>query len=218
MERSPDIIREVEVDTDWQRNWHASLAIKVTAPLLWIIVIASIAFSIITQRNIEDELQQEFELSADWIAYQLNTNIDSDNFAASTRQLIEAKFKPYFTPNTLTGFSFEHQSQRIEYGDNCAGLAIITRPVLLHFNHPQPELLHSSATLTLCHLPIVQLAKQQRKKALLFFGGPFLLLGFLLAGVVHIVVTRPIQDMVKITKKIAEGDMEIRMDETRQDE
>ena len=210
--------KHFQVDTDWQRNWHASLAVKVTAPLLWLIVIASIVFSIITQRNIERELMNDFNLKADWIAYQINENVTEHNLKNDLSNVYVRKLQEVFGDRAFVGLELNYRNEKHVQGNSCKDLYMLKRKLRLGSSSFVTEGSAGQAELSLCHDAIDTLSRDIRKRSLLYYGVPFLLLGFMMAGMVHLIVTRPIQDMVKITKQVADGETDVQMNENREDE
>jgi signal transduction histidine kinase/CheY-like chemotaxis protein len=74
------------------------------------------------------------------------------------------------------------------------------------------------AELHLYHPTIDLIIAAKRKKLLLQIGIPFLLFGLVLAGLIHVVVNKPIYELVNATKSVSQGDMSLRLTTARQDE
>ena len=79
--------------SDLQRDWGSSIAVKVTAPVLWMVIIVGLIVAALTQRNLADELMQELNSTADHIAYQLSDRLKQHNgqLSAEDRDWLQAE-------------------------------------------------------------------------------------------------------------------------------
>lgn len=58
------MVNEVIVSDDWTRNWQASIAVKITALVMWVIIVAVFMVATWLLRDMESRLQADFEAGA----------------------------------------------------------------------------------------------------------------------------------------------------------
>jgi hypothetical protein len=62
---------------DWDKNWRASIAIKITAAVLYGVVFIGLVFTIFTLRNVEEKIRNEWSAQADQFAYQITADLEN---------------------------------------------------------------------------------------------------------------------------------------------
>ena len=202
-----------DINTDWQRNWHASLATKITGPILWGIVLVSVVVAIITQSGTRNSIEGELNTIADTLSYRLSQELYD---ASLSEELVRSKILENFDSNNFSAIEIRYSAQSIKVGETSSTSASIIRQLIIHDMDRIKK--NINYELLLYHAPMTELVKNERKKALLYIGLPFLLLGAFLVAIVHIIVIRPIKEMVNATHKVSEGDMSIRLESERIDE
>jgi len=206
-------ITKEDIDTDWQRHWHASLATKITGPILWGIVLVSVVVAIITQSGTRQSIENELNSVADKQAYRFSRDLYSSEL---TDQVVHSKLAELHEPEYFQAMELKLNGYSVLFGQVSEGSMSIVRPLIIHDTGNGHELI--SYDLVLYHSPLEQLIKETRKKSLLYIGLPFLLFGAVLVGIIHIIVIRPIKEMVDATHKVSKGDMSIRLESERIDE
>lgn len=204
------------IGADWQKNWGSSIAVKVTAPVLWTLIFFGLLVAIVVQHNEANELEAQFSHEADQLAY------------VATRYLIEREggqpldlqrlLERAMQDMQLTHGRIQVKSRLITFGHSNDGYTPvkITREVLYTDSPTSPEGL--LAHMELFHAPLDVIIKEQRKIFLIKIGIPFFIFGLLLAWLIHVIVTRPIFELVNATKAVSEGDITLRMQTRRKDE
>jgi signal transduction histidine kinase/CheY-like chemotaxis protein/HPt (histidine-containing phosphotransfer) domain-containing protein len=204
------------IGDDWQKNWGSSIAVKVTAPVLWTLIFFGLLVAVIVQHNQTSELEAQFSREADQLAY------------IATRYLIDLEGgQPLDLPQVLekamhdmqlTHGEIQVNSRRMAFGKSSDRYTPvkITRQVLYTDSPDNPQ--GMTANMTLFHPPLDFVIKQQRKTFLITIGIPFFVFGLLLAWLIHVIVTRPIFELVNATRAVTEGDMSLRMETHRKDE
>jgi len=206
-------ITKADINTDWQRNWHASLATKITGPILWGIVLVSVVVAIITQSGTRQSIENELNSIADKQAYRFSRDLYSSEL---TDQIVRSKLAELYDPEYFQAMELKLKGRSVWVGQTSVDSVSIVRPLIIHDVGHSHE--HISYDLILYHSPLEQLIKDTRKKSLLFIGLPFLLFGVVLVGIIHIIVIRPIKEIVEATHKVSNGDMSIRLKSDRIDE
>lgn len=200
--------------SDWRKNWHASIAVKITATIMWLIVAVLFLVNIAVQWNVEQKVRGELEASAEHIVFEINEILEraqGPDAVTLARDLIT---------NLLA--SDEYTRVAI-YLDEREWMAL--GPTL-----PEHELLSRSIGIIdvdravrllrvdFYHPRVADIVKSERKWLLLVAGLPMLVMGLVLAGLVHVIVARPIQELVTATRRVSEGEIAVRLAENRQDE
>lgn len=62
----------VRVSDDWLKNWRASIAVKITAAVLYGVVFVGFVLAVLALRNVEEKLKIEYAAVADQIAYKMD--------------------------------------------------------------------------------------------------------------------------------------------------
>lgn len=210
-------ISKRNLGADWQRNWGTSIAVKATAPVLWMLIFFGLIIATIVHNQFVDSLPKNISNDADRLAY------------IATRYLIEREGGQPLDLQQMLGaelaeMKFSHGEIKVKnrvirftkqdhYDTN---LVSVLRDIYYSDSPGDPEML--LAEMTLYHPPLNQLIQSHRKNFLIYVGIPLLIFGLLLAGFTHIIVTRPIFELVKATKAISDGDIDLRLDNTRKDE
>jgi len=209
--------RKRKITADWQQNWGRSIAIKVTAPLFWILISVGLITAIIIQNQFAKELPTTISADADRVAYAVSsylTGLDGGQ-PLELQQVME---------NAMSGTYFQSADisvglRNVKAGTNVSAIDnadAVTRTI------PYTNKLIGGDSLLgkliLHHKPYNRIIKDERKHMLLKFGVIFFVFGLLLAGLIHAIVTKPIFQLLSATKAVSEGDMTSRLENSRQDE
>jgi len=203
--------------SDWQKNWGSSIAVKVTAPVFWILISLGLIIATVQQNHFAEELPDLIAVDADRVAYATSKyllDLEGGQPLELRRVIENSLSEMFFVSGQITvGL------RTVEFGDLSAdvrGLSKLTRLV------PYTNKLQGGdsliANLTLYHQPYARIIKNARKNMLVKFGVIFFAFGLLLVGLIHIIVTKPISEFVSATKAVSQGDMASRLDNKRQDE
>ena len=224
-------------NTNREKSWGSSIAIKITAPILWGLVAIGLVVTAVVQTNIEEKIDDLLKADADRISYITSVfliDLDGQSLAQLKEMLAAAiedtefvagdiQFNDGTTSSTETSannaFTTHKSSENIIWfgyssGADKNGIAEITR--LVPYSAPAGNTVY--AELHLYHPTVDLILSAKRKKLLMQIGIPFLLFGLVLAGLINRVVTKPIYELVNATKAVSEGDMSLRLTTGRQDE
>jgi signal transduction histidine kinase/HPt (histidine-containing phosphotransfer) domain-containing protein len=207
--------RQTPVTTNWEKNWGSSIAIKVTAPILWGLIVVSLLITAIAQTNIEEKIDDQLKADADRLSYMTSVYL-IDSTGRPTDQL-EEMLASLINDTEFVAGDLQLNGSTIFFGEPTqSAIDKITRQV------PYADALNNGKTiyteLHLYHPSVTFIIANKRKKLLLEIGIPFLLFGLILAALIHRVVSRPIYELVTATKAVSEGDMSLRLKTGRQDE
>ena len=210
-------VRKKNLGADWQSNWGSSIAVKATAPVLWMLIFLGLIIATIVHNQYVSSLPKIISDDADRLAYM------------TTRYLVEREGgQPLdlkgMLSKELEGMKFTHGEVQVKNrtisfnlaGDHTTSTVSLTRDIYYSDTLTDPELL--LARMTLYHPPLQQLIQSHRKHFLVVVGIPLLIFGLTLAWFTHMIVTRPIFELVKATKAISDGDINLRLQSGRKDE
>ena len=113
--------------SDWQKNWGTSIAVKVTAPVLWILVFVGLLVATILQNNRANDLDQTLVAQANRIAYQVSQSISDQGFYTTVNypQYLDRFLKDsYFEYGT-----FSYRDKPITFGQKKTNLIKLNRPI-----------------------------------------------------------------------------------------
>ena len=211
------IARKTKITADWQKNWGSSIAIKVTAPLFWILISIGLIIAIVIQNRFAEQLPATIAADADRIAYVVSSyliELDGGQPLELQNTIQNAMTGTHFLGADITvGLRSVHAGEKIT-GSN--DLVTVTRLIVYTNKIIGGDSLQ--AELLLYHKPYSRIIKDERKHMLLKFGLIFFVFGVLLATLIHVIVTKPIFQLLSATKAVSEGDMTSRLDNNRKDE
>ena len=200
----------VTVTDNWTRNWQASIAIKITAIVIWAIILVAFMLSIFLLKDMDREIQAGYELKADQIAYQI-AMLWGDAHSLSDEQLgleLRERFEGLgFTGLVLSAGEEQLQVGRIQgYADSVFRRIPMSRedavPVNVRAFYPDPHLL----------------ARDQRNHLTIGLFSVLLVFGIFITWATRIVLHRPLQALVTAIRAISDGNQKVRFDTDRQDE
>lgn len=203
------------VADDWSANWNGSVAIKITALVVWIVIIYSFVVATIMVNKISAELSQEINNQANkvikgiMVTYrQTNQMVDSSKLESLINEynFIAAKVQ-YDDQEIWVGQNIIDNGNKNEYTSITQDLS----------NKVSTDSYHSSK-LTLFHPSFKAL--EQKKRSITFLIISLSILSF---GLIHVFITsrvlkRPFQALEEASRRVINGDLSIRMDTRRQDE
>lgn len=202
-------------NANWEQNWGSSIAIKITAPILWGLVVIAVIMTAFAQTNIEEKIDNQLKADADRISYTASVYL-IDLGEQSPAQLRETLSSSLKQTEFISG-DIRLADNNLTFGAEDKGdIHEVFRLVPYTQASSQGEILY--AELHLYHPTIATIIEAKRKKLLLQIGIPFLLFGLVLAALIHRVITKPIYELVNATKAVSEGDMSLRLTTDRQDE
>ncbi len=199
---------------DLTRTWQESIAVKITAAVVYAIVLIACVVTAFSLRGIEQRLVHEYDDKADRLAYDIVVELQrrpavSDDDVAERLSRKLGRF----------GFSAAmiiHGDRTIQIGNPEQNAGALERliPVV------RDDAGESSRTLrvTLYHVPLHGEVSSRRKTTFLITGAAALVFGFLLAWAINKFITGPIRTLVNATRAVTDGDLAIRLEPGQADE
>jgi len=196
---------------DWKDNWVSSIAIKITAPLLWFLVFIGTGVSFLLSGDVSTNIKMMLNDRADQYAYVFSSSIGSRHTSLNTigTNLFgsENKGEPF------TAIEIHHDGKSWTFGKAARGDEVMSRALL---GHGRPE--SSAGAIKFFHLPVRELVKRERTRLLVSAAVPLVLLGIALSLLINKIVVDPIRNLVQATRRITDGDIELRLNSEREDE
>lgn len=200
------------VSDDWIENWQASIAVKITAAVLYAIVTVGVAITVISLHNVKKNLQENYSANADRIAYQLGSLV-AYNPGLSPGE-IENKVRQLMADFDLQAIDITIGNKTISLGRRVTDSYVLDRAVNTSPSHSQDRIIH----LKICYPPLGKTVTHLRHKWFAITGLITLFSGFLLVWVIRIFITRPFTTLINATKAVSAGNIDARIAVDRKDE
>ncbi|MGW8247810.1 MAG: sensor histidine kinase [Acidiferrobacterales bacterium] len=196
---------------DWKDNWVSSIAIKITAPLLWFLVFIGTAVSFLLSGDVSTNIQMKLNDRADRYAYVFSRSISSG--PASFNAIGANLFGPESKGEPFNAIEIHASGKSWSFGKAARNDEVMSRPLL------GPAAGKSSTgTIKFFHVPVRELVKRERARLLVSAALPLVLLGIALSLLINKIVVDPIRNLVQATRRITDGDIELRLNSEREDE
>jgi diguanylate cyclase (GGDEF)-like protein/PAS domain S-box-containing protein len=204
----------LRVSDDWLKNWRASIAVKITAAVLYGVVIVGFTVSILSLRNVEEKLKSEYEARADRFTYQVEAELA--RAAVVSPPVVESAVKRLFLESHFLAVAVTVDQQRVLVGTLPGKAFTLVRPAHAHGRELRDE--QHAVTLEISLPTLADAAKARRNQLLLAMGLATLVFGFFLTWVIRKFIATPFQALVNATKTVSAGDLAHRLDDRREDE
>jgi diguanylate cyclase (GGDEF)-like protein/PAS domain S-box-containing protein len=204
----------VRVSDDWLRNWRASIAVKITAAVLYGVVFVGFLLAVLALRNVEEKLRSEYSAQADQFAYRIAR--DLEGLSVESAPDIESIVRRHVSSFHFSAVAVTVDRQRI-----LVGVLPDKAFTLMRTTHVDDKALRKAqraVRVEIFYPPLHDTAKDRRNRFLIATGFATLLFGFFLTWVIRKFITRPFQALVDATKAVSRGDRALRLDAQREDE
>ncbi len=201
---------------DWSRNWQASIAVKITAVVMWVIIPFGFIIALLFINNVERDVRVSIEDDAEIILNSARILLSENNSFYSPvvqKKLTEKLNKSVYCKIKLVTGS--NEPILIQSGKCLKPAQTIDTKYYFGtiVNQKNQEL-----SLVLSHLPVRNIMLEYRADIILIMIFIVLVLGFILTWVLRFLVLRPLLKIVDATRLISEGQHELRLDMQQQDE
>ena len=209
-------IKQPEISDDWTKNWQASIAVKITAVVMWVIIPFGFILALLFINNLQGKLQTSVVDDADMLVNSARTLLSDNNSYNSTRtrkQLLDTLKKSVYCKISL---SKEQALPIVMYANGCTRKTeTVDKKYYFStlFNDQFQEL-----TLVLSHQPVESIITKQRSNVIVIMIIIVIVLGLVLTWVIRLLVLKPLLNMVDVTRKISEGKHELRLAINQHDE
>lgn len=206
--------KPTKVTSDWVKNWQTSIAVKITAAVLYAVAATGFAIAIFLMHNVEKKLDQRYHENADRFAYRAAQELYRET--AMPLQQAAAGLQGDVQRFGFDAVEISRDGQTVMLGNPAPNEVAINRR--LPAAHDGKAEGRTALQMTLYHLPTHDAAVSQRNLLLLATGISTLVFGFFLIWVILKFISRPIRELINANKAVMEGDLTVRLNSDRQDE
>jgi len=210
--------KKILVSDSWSNNWNASIAVKISAVVLWLLVVVSIiSISFILSTLKEDIIKLQND-QADQLAYHVG-------IIAGQPDHSEENFKKSFN-KLMDDYDFDAFEVRIDNQLYKTGLFSeknqqhVVREISFYTTSESYKNSNGfgRAVITSYSKPMVELLKIKRRNLILITLLFLLPFSISLTWIINRIVTKPIKYLVETTQNISKGNMDSRLELNRHDE
>ena len=210
---------------EWRRHWQQSIAVRISAVVLWVLVPTVLLVLFALVYRLEDDIRQRFEEGVDVAMHRAIMT-----YAAAPEQGLAALRAELEQSRQAFGFDaveIEIDGEKLLVGATGGQAVVLTRQSTLQ-SHAALRSVTAGAHATAMHDPALVLrayhpdaavlARDKQKQILIPIVGGLLVFGIFLIHAIRIIVQKPLQALVDATIAVAAGDADRRLDERRMDE
>lgn len=197
-----------------QNDPGSSIAVKITAPILWFVITVGVIIAVIFQGNIKPELADELEYTADFLAYELQTRLNKTQWQLTVDDRLWVRAQ--LDATRMEAVTLTVRNKIISIGGSKNNWGSIKRNIIQENGSSVGDA--QVAMLVFKHPPLDELTRSYQRELLIEAGVPFLIFAVILTGLIHFSVTRPIAELVEATKAVTKGDLSKRISSERNDE
>ena len=203
------------ISDDWTQNWEASIAVKVSAVVLWVMIAVSLGAIMFLLNDIESNLNKTFEHNGDRLAYHVGelTVRQPTPTTDELRTYLQSRLKDYGFPLI-----------ELTIGEITIVAGKKTPELETHYlrelSNKYPHLDGSTSTVLLrtYRQPLITLIEDKRNLLVLSVIAALCIFGIILTWIINKILTKPIQHLVSTTQRVSEGDLDSRLEINRKDE
>ena len=205
---------KITVADDWKRNWQESIAVRVSALVLWILVPLVMLGTLIYLSGAEQSLRREFNDKIELLAFR------TGNALLSTPSVEQERFRESLQ-TIAQGLGFRAMRVAINGEEFVVGTL---SPDLEPLERSMPAVLPqnpgaaSTVLITGYHLPFRVMVQKQRENTLVAIVALLTMFGLFLVWAIRAIVHRPLQTLVDATRQVSEGNTALRLDFSSLDE
>ncbi len=199
---------------DWKRNWQESIAVRISALVLWITVPLVILVAIINLSDAEQTLRKEFNDKMDLLAFR------TGNALLATPTMEQQRFREGLQ---ALAYDLDFQAMRVSINDDdfvvgtmSAELEPLIRGVAAVL--PNNPGVASTVNITGYHVPFRLMVQKQRENTLAAIVLLLTVFGLFLVWAIRTIVHQPLRALVDATVQVSEGNTELRLEANSMDE
>ena len=201
---------------DWTKNWQASIAVKITAVVMWAIIPFGFVIALLLVNNIKVDVDESINDDAEILlnhARVLLWENNSYNSIKVVKKLKKALEKSIYCQIT---FSTERSTPIYIFANECQQKTEVMNKKYYFTTviDGQPHEL----TLVLSHQPIKKIMIKYRSNVIVIMIIIVIVLGLVLTWVIRLLVLKPLLKMVDATRLISEGKHDLRLNLHQDDE
>ncbi len=203
----PEINPELEVKSDWAKNWNGSIAIKVTAVTIWIILVLSFVITIPFLSSFEESSKKKYS----WQSVLMQELIHEHSTAKRDKESLENAVKQLMLDSDIKYLAFNYHGSDLEFGETSESNYQLSSHIDDHPNNYDIEMVSEFPPLKRS----VLIARVELGSAIVGFSVIF---GLFLFWVNKSIVHAPFKEVIDLTQKISKGETSLRLGTARADE
>ena len=204
----PDNYSDIVSSDDLTRNWHARIAVKITAITLWPTIVMAFVAAYFLLNNIQSELLQQHKQVTALVAYEVASLWPRDE-NLTFHEKLEA-LRDTYPDHDMPGFELSHDGRIHKVGKleihesyyDTSLSSLLDEDIEIRTFFPDP----SAETTSIRNQVLVVIFV-----ALLFFA-------IFMNIATHIIIDKPLTGLVEATRTISKGNLSVRVDTSRSDE
>ncbi|MCP3850572.1 MAG: response regulator [Gammaproteobacteria bacterium] len=210
------LYKPTTLSDDWTKNWQASIAVKITAVVMWAIIPFGFVIALLLVNNIKVDVEQSINDDADILLNHARVLFWENNAYNSNKVVKELKntlkksiyCKILFTANDSLPISI--------FANDCQQKTELIEKK--YYFTTLVDFRPKELTLVLSYQPVKQIMLKRRSDVIVIMITIVIVLGLVLTWVIRLLVLRPLLKMVEATRLISEGKHELRLNFFQDDE
>ena len=213
----PEPLLELAIVTDdGTKNWQASIAVKITAVVMWVIIPFGFVIALLLVNNIQHDINTSINDDAEILLNSARVLFSEDNSYNSPRTIKELKRNLKKSVYCKINFDTENLPPIVILTKECQQQThVIDKKYFFTtlFNDQPQEL-----ALILSHRPVVNIMMKYRSNVIVSMIIIVIVLGLVLIWVIRLLVLKHLLEMVEATRLISEGKHDLRLNLNQHDE
>jgi signal transduction histidine kinase/DNA-binding NarL/FixJ family response regulator len=193
--------------SDWAKNWNGSIAVKVTAVILWTVLVLSFLMTVPFVSSFDDIKRKEYS----WQLSQIKEVIYTDVNRGFVYERLKERLNKFIPDTDVTYLSFAYDSKNITIGAPDFNNYIISdsvyvenKDVTIHVDLEFPSLTRAVSL--------------ERAKIGSVVVGLSAIFGAFLFWIIKNIVHVPFRQFIDIVQRVSKGEKSLRFDNKRADE
>lgn len=197
-----------------QTGWRQSIAVNITAQIIWIIVPIVFACSIFLFKTIEKDQEQIFSYKVDALSHRIANIVVTK--ADLTKEEKDEIIRKIATGMGFTGIEVSTPNYELTENRNVDGYVPITRTVPIIGRGDSFD--NSFVTITTYHIPLDKVIEQKSKNIIAIVLFCVAIFAVFLVISIRQWLYRPLNSLVYATQAVANGNVDVVLDTKRKDE
>jgi len=202
------------VSDDWKTNWQQSIAIRISALVLWTVLPVALIISLFLLYDTEESLEKEYIEKAEFLYYRLAEY--GNTFTHELDVISRAEINAILTKLEIPFAVIVLNNKEITIGAKQPDLSKTVYLPITHASLDSPK--NPILEVQIYHSDILKQANKIRQEILIPTILAIMLFGLFLIWAIRTTVHKPLNALVSATRAVCFGDTSIRFDINRQDE
>jgi signal transduction histidine kinase/DNA-binding response OmpR family regulator len=222
---------QMVISDDWTKNWQASIAVKITAVVMWAIIPFGFTIALLLVNSIKNEVLIAINDDAEILLNSARILLTDNNSYNSARTINELERKLKKSIYCKIKFSIAGSNPVLISTDSCLQYNDEIISKTKNQNYFRSQLIHKKyyfstiknskvqeLTLILSHQNVEKLMLMKRTNVVAIMIVIVIVLGFVLTWVIRLLVLTPLLIMVDSTRLISHGEHDLRLTLNQNDE